>query len=282
MSEEVRDWIIRRILVALDASQHSLVALETAAELAARLEAELVGLFVEDINLLRLAELPFAQELGIFSATGRRLDTQQVERQLQAQAERARRALATRAERAHVRWSFQVTRGVVAPQLLIAASEADLLILGRTSGSVSRSTRAGSTARAMAVGATCPALVMTQVARLRLPLLLLYDGSPSAQKAVAVAAGLVRGEDRHLIVFILTDSPEQAQGLKQQVSQWLQERGLVARYRLVPGVSVGRLREMIETEGCGTLVLPAQTACLENEELLSLMEELELPMLIVR
>jgi nucleotide-binding universal stress UspA family protein len=282
VSEEAHEWIIRRILVALDTSQHSLAALGTATELAARLEAELVGLFVEDINLLRLAELPFAQELGMFSATGRRLDTDQVERQLRAQAERARRALASQAEQAHVRWSFQVTRGVVAPQLLAAALEADLVIVGRASGSVSRSTRVGSTARGVAIGASCPALVMAHGARLRLPLLLLYDGSPPAQKAMSVAAALVRGEDRHLIVFVLAESQEQAGQVKQQVSQWLQGRGLVARYRLLLEPSLGRLTEMIEAEGCGTLVVPAHTAYLDDEELLTLLEEVDLPVLLVR
>ncbi|MBK7177644.1 MAG: universal stress protein [Chloroflexi bacterium] len=54
---------IQRILVALDASPHSLAALEAAIDLAERLDAELQGLFVEDINLLRLAQLPFAREL---------------------------------------------------------------------------------------------------------------------------------------------------------------------------------------------------------------------------
>ena len=44
---------IRRILVALDASPASLSAMQNAVELAARLGAELIGLFVEDINLLR-------------------------------------------------------------------------------------------------------------------------------------------------------------------------------------------------------------------------------------
>jgi nucleotide-binding universal stress UspA family protein len=47
---------IRRILVALDASPHSFAALEAAAHLAAHLEAELFGLYVEDENLLRGAD----------------------------------------------------------------------------------------------------------------------------------------------------------------------------------------------------------------------------------
>ena len=70
---------IRRILVALDASTHSLAALETAAGLAARLEAELVGLFVEDINLLRAAELPFARETSFYSSSLRPLERGELE-----------------------------------------------------------------------------------------------------------------------------------------------------------------------------------------------------------
>ena len=58
---------IRRILVALDASPSSLVALEEAAKLAAVWDAELAGVFVEDSELLRMAQLPFMQTVGSFS-----------------------------------------------------------------------------------------------------------------------------------------------------------------------------------------------------------------------
>ena len=58
-AETTADHTPRRILVALDASAHSHAALAAAVALAARLHAEIEGLFVEDINLLRLAELPF-------------------------------------------------------------------------------------------------------------------------------------------------------------------------------------------------------------------------------
>ena len=56
-----------RILVALDASPRSLAALSTAGALAAELDAELSGLFVEDINLQRLLALPFAREFCLLS-----------------------------------------------------------------------------------------------------------------------------------------------------------------------------------------------------------------------
>jgi nucleotide-binding universal stress UspA family protein len=282
VSDESRELPIRRIVVGLDASPHSLAALEAAADLAARLEAELVGMFVEDINLLRLAELPFAREVGIFSGTRRRLDSGQVQRQLQAQAERARRALEGHARRVQVHWTFQVTRGVVASELLSAASEADLVILGRTSRPLGARPQLGSTARGVAAEATCSALVVSYGRQLRLPVLVVMDGSQHAWKAMAVAASLVREEDRHLAVFILAHDMDAAQQLKARVTDWLRERKLLARYRLLARPSASRLAEMIEREGCGTLVLPAVSRVLDSSAVMSLLDELQQPVLVVR
>jgi nucleotide-binding universal stress UspA family protein len=55
---------IKRIVIAIDASPTSLAALEATAELAARWDAEILGVFVEDTDLLRMATLPFAGEVG--------------------------------------------------------------------------------------------------------------------------------------------------------------------------------------------------------------------------
>ena len=73
MNDQELEPVIRRILVAVDASTHSLAALEAASVLAEVLNAELVGIFVEDINLLRLAGLPFAREVRYQSALDRPL-----------------------------------------------------------------------------------------------------------------------------------------------------------------------------------------------------------------
>ena len=86
MSEAKPESSSRRILVVLDASPFGLEALEAAAGLAARLRAELQGLFVEDVDLLRLAGLPFARELA-YSSSQRRLDVATMEHVLFGTAE---------------------------------------------------------------------------------------------------------------------------------------------------------------------------------------------------
>lgn len=112
----------RRIVLGLDAGT-ALRDFEAAAALAARAGAELMGLFVEDPDLLQFAALPFAREIGGASAARRDLDVASVERALRALALDAERMLAGTAGRSEVRWSFRVARGVLLDVLLAAAAE---------------------------------------------------------------------------------------------------------------------------------------------------------------
>jgi nucleotide-binding universal stress UspA family protein len=153
---------IRRILVALDASPHSLAALDSAAEMAARLEVELLGLFVEDINLLRLAEFPFAREVGFPSAVPRPLNSATMERTLKIAAEQARQAMETLAEHLPVRWSFRIVRGSVMSELLAAAGEADLVALGKAGRQFGTRFRLRSTAAALMEKRPCALVAATR------------------------------------------------------------------------------------------------------------------------
>jgi nucleotide-binding universal stress UspA family protein len=282
MSENGLDPAIRHILVALDASPHSLATLEAAAELAAGLKAELLGLFVEDINPLRLAESPFAREMGVVSTTCRQLDILEIERELRAQASRARRALAIAAGRAQVPWSFRVARGVITSELLTAASEADLVILGKASWSLTGRKHLGSTARAVLSQVTCLTLILQQGVHLSLPILVVYDGSTLTQKALAAATRLVQGKNGYLTVLILADGADTAQALQTNVTKWLWERRLEARYRWLIGADVRHLPRIVDAEGCGMLVLPGQRSRVQSEGLLVWLDEVTCPVLLVR
>ena len=80
----------RRIVVAIDGSPTSIAALEATAELASAWGSEVVGLFIEDTNLLRMASLPFAREVGSHSGAHRAINPDQFEREFRSQADRAR------------------------------------------------------------------------------------------------------------------------------------------------------------------------------------------------
>ena len=103
--EEVR---IARIIACF--APGSAGAPEAVARLAAEMQAELLGLFIEDVELLRFAALPFAAEVGFPSATRRAMDLVGLERQMRAQADALRRALAVALDPTAVSWSFRVAR----------------------------------------------------------------------------------------------------------------------------------------------------------------------------
>lgn len=120
---------IGRIVVGLDSRSRRNAALEALARLADEAQAELIGVFLEDIELLHLAALPFASEVGFPSAARRELDVERMERAFQAHANELRRACESLFGGTAVSWSFRVARGARAELLLSAAIEADAATL---------------------------------------------------------------------------------------------------------------------------------------------------------
>ncbi len=282
MSKDEKEFVVRRILVALDASTHSLAALEAAADLAASMEAELLGLFVEDINLLRLASLPFARAIRYPSATEERLDSARMERELKVQAEQAREALARAAESRKVPWSFRVVRGQVTAAVSAAASEADLLTLGKASRSVTKKVHLGSTALAVATGGTRALLLVQHGVPFRQPVLALYDGSRGAQQALAAATRLAKAGDGRLIVIILAYAPDKAKRLENEVDNWIEGREVQVHYRRLYRADVQSLIEAVRLEGSGLLVLSWESPLLKEESIQRLLHEANNPVLLVR
>ena len=93
------------------------------------MEAELVGLFVEDARLLSLAALPFAGEVGFPTTIRRNLDPAVMEGALRAQAQRIRRDLGARLVDEPVKWTFEVARGQIASVLGSVTAERDIVVI---------------------------------------------------------------------------------------------------------------------------------------------------------
>jgi hypothetical protein len=93
------------------------------ARLARDMQAELLGLFIQDEALLRFAALPFAAEVGFPSATRRPLDPAALERALRAQAASLERAIASVLDPAALAWSFRVARASPADAVEAALAE---------------------------------------------------------------------------------------------------------------------------------------------------------------
>lgn len=274
-----RRFAIRRILVALDVSPHSLAALDAAAELAARLDAELIGLFVEDVRLLRLAEFPYARQLRYFAAAGAPLVRTEIESELRAQSEQARRALADAAGRAHIHWSFRTVRGEVTAELIAAAREADLVAIGRCGWSMGGRLRVGSTALGLVAG-TIPVLVLSGPPAVPYAQVLVhYDGSPSARHRVLAAAELARGGPMGITLLLAATDPAAVERMRNEVGSLLQDSEIPVRYRRIDPADAAGLLRAVRAEKTGIILVGSRASL--GKLLDSLLREMEVPLLLL-
>jgi len=272
---------IRRILVALDTSPYSMAALKAAAELAARLRADLLGLFVEDTALLDLADSPYACEVLCPTALQAPLNRTTMEAKLRALSERARRALADVAEHANVRWSFRVVRGKVTSEIIAAASEFDLVAMGKIGWSLGPLARMGSTARGAAAGAV-PALLLTERALVpHAALLVRYDGSFPSRLAVLAAAQIASPSTSRLTVLLAAQDPRRAAELQREVGTLLEGKNLQVHYRQVDREDGATLLREVREQRADVLVLNSSHLLRDPTTFETLVRETETALLLV-
>lgn len=239
----------RVILVAIDASPQSLAALETAARVASRLHAELRAMYVEDINLLRTAQLPFASAVGA-SGKPHPLTVDTLEHQLRRHAEIARRAVEAAGARSHVIWSFAVARGTVLEEIARAAAAAEIVTVGRA-GWFPRGTRLGSITRSLLERGTA-SLLMVEKIGVEAPLAVVFDGSPAAQHALALAAALTADQPFPITVLLAGRSAQMPEDAIRELNQ----AGVPIRIEMPAGDSAEALGESLRRLPAQTVLVP--------------------------
>jgi nucleotide-binding universal stress UspA family protein len=270
---------IRRILIALDASPASQAALDLAAELAIRYQAELIGVFVEDINLLRSADIPFTEEVRTYSATSRQIHSAHIERELKAHARRVEQLLSSIARKANLRWSFRSSRGLVPSELMAAASDSDLIILGKTGWSGRN--QIGSTAREVAVESPIQSLILMHKVRPGTPVMVLYDGSDGSRNALIAARRIIHPEST-LTVLINAEGREAAQKMEKDVRKTLESDDLSINFRWVADVHGDRISQLAMISNCDVVVMPAQSEQFDPKTLVEMLDKADCAVLLVR
>jgi nucleotide-binding universal stress UspA family protein len=279
MSEQEDELTIQRILIGLDTSHHSVAALHAAAKLASSLGAELHGLFVEDINLLRVAGLPAARELQFPFAEQARLNPGRMRRQLRAQARQAHQAISSISKRERIEWSFEVVRGDVSAKVLEEAAKADILCVGRVSRPVMHQPGIGSTAEAAAIDAPRSVLLISRDKRIHSPIAVLYDGSPDTEQALLLASQLAQ-DMRGLLSVLVPDASAPSEEIQKRITEAVDAEDLIVRYRELSGSGVMSLIDAVRTEGTGLLVF--SSSFLPPDGVKKLLNEVDCPVLLMR
>jgi len=272
---------LRRVLVALDMAGGGQAALEATASLAAAFGAELVGLFVEDSELMEAAALPVSRWVSSGAASQAPFDVTLMRRALKVSALQANRVLAEVAMRRRIQWAFRVKQGAVAEQLLTELDSSDILALAATSGGRGHA-RAATHWRLMAAEARCSVLLVRPDGRPSQPVVALYTGS---QRVLAVAAQLARAYRRPLIVLATAGTATAVASLAKKASHWLEAGAVSAPVRSIVAGNASELDTAIAALYPDVLVAarpPASVAKKKTYDLEALIEHPPCSLFILR
>lgn len=190
----------RRILVTLDSTRSSQSVLESAALLAKAMHFELVGLFVEDSDLMTLAALPFSREVrrtGVIHD----LDPDVLQKEVAAHAAAARALMRQVAVRHHLRWSFRSVRRSRRTGIDMASAAVDILcVSGRGSDRYHRAPMEDPVR--MALERQAPVLVAGNMAdRVDKPIAVIVDQADPDSECLDLA-GRIAAEARMELVIL--------------------------------------------------------------------------------
>jgi nucleotide-binding universal stress UspA family protein len=225
---------VKRILVALDGSQHAVAALDYGLWLAERLRATLMGLHVIDIVSI---EGSFLHDVSGSLGFEPYLDfSSKMRDALQERGRVILEVFERRCRERNVTCSIALPIGVVANEICDQARTADLVILGHRGINERFSTGLlGSTTESVARKAPRPVLVSPTVfAPITRPLLA-YDGSQRASAALHAAAELASGLGLPLTVVHVERAGSDPDAVLAEARQYLETYGVAVSIRRLSG-----------------------------------------------
>ena len=263
---------IRRVVIVLSPPAGNLEKMQGTVEIALRLKAEMHVLFIEDINLLRLAALPRAGELSYGAGGIRPLDRERMERVLKAQANAVREKLSALAARHKVPWSFQVRRGHVSREVLASVVGEDLLILDRVRESLVSSTGEEGILWRILRQTTSTVLLQRDAGHAPRALTVYFDGTPAAWRALRLATSCFQEGSLPMTIVLPPMEEAEERRARAHIEEYLGAQGIPCRIHRLRESTCGCLARMLAEQGCG-LFIGGRPGLMEYGE--SLLRDLE-------
>lgn len=272
---------VGRVLVLLDGSRMSYAALQAAAEIAAFTGADVLGVFVEELNLLRSAGYGFTREVGASSGVSRPFDPTGIEQRMQSLASQAQRALAGAVAPYGGRQTLSIVRGHVIDEVLALAGPRDLLVLGRVGWSSAPGGRLGSTARGLV--RRSPGRVLLWCENRTLPqgrvVVFLNDHRDANNRALQAAAEVIRHSHRPVTLLVGSDSSVPPEDLK-SIARDLGIEEADLRVRSLPSTDPVTVAGILRQERAVQLVLSRDCTLLQEPGAEGLLVALNLPVTV--
>ena len=250
-----------QILLDYQKNQHE--SLLSAASLARKFKLELQGLFIEEEDQIRAADLSFSREISRWSAEERQISGESVHRILRAHARLKQKELENVANSAKVDCSFQVIRGERIRWIKENINTAEILFLG---------------AHKLASKRFQSFRYCTEVTP---PLLTIFDGSVSSERAFKIAMQIAENNKKPLLVILLVGEFSEEQQIKDKINiLLLKASNIVLRIKSVLRSSSPKAILQIQAQ---MLIIPSDIEWAQNEKHLEkLIEQVRCPIVFVQ
>jgi len=250
----------KRMLVVLDCFQDHQAILDIATNLAVKQKAEISALFVEDVNLLHLAGLPFATEVDRISSMERQMDQGRITSAMEKQARQIEKLLQQLQQQSKLQISLNVVRGHFTAEAM-SAVEVDLLLLNKR-------------------GMRFAEVTQRMEKAYNLPLWVLYDGSLSAQHALLIAGELLQGQ-MLLNVVLKVQSQQEATAMKLEVQEFFSGVEVELHFYAEADENFPFVLQNIKQRGCRVMVLGRQNPENTRQTAMLFAEKANCPVLVV-
>ncbi|MFQ5862343.1 MAG: universal stress protein [Candidatus Brocadiales bacterium] len=233
--------MIKSILVPLDGSEASFSALINAVELGKIAVAEVRGLFVED--KWRFVYVPtstaVAGAIGAAPTTHVPLPPEKLVKEEDRAREEGRylkRCFEKECRGLGVKGTFKVVRGEVGEVLVEAAKTVDLVVIGHHGKHTKSKTQApGSITQTLLHKSARPVMVVPEGTKRGLRILIAYDGSEAAQRAIEAGVIIAELQTSRIDVLTVADNPDDAVEPQEEARKYLAPYKLKVSFFVEPG-----------------------------------------------
>jgi nucleotide-binding universal stress UspA family protein len=247
------------ILVPMDGSADSWVALDRAIQLAKEKDRVIHGLHVIDI---RLTDAPYSTTWygNDYDYTGSAAIESAIEfgRQLGERGQKILARLVEKCDKAGIQSQTEQVNGIITQTILDRAKKADLIVMGHYGeGARWAGPLFGSTFETVVRYSPVPIWVSQAELRPTTHLLAAYDGSNRAQDSLEIAAGIA--VEDHLPVTLITvdDGHPGRQQAYQEADDWLRQKNLPVNPIYWKGHPAEEIIRAARVEGCDLIVMGA-------------------------
>jgi len=248
--------VFKTILVAVDGSETCIKGVRYAVNIAKRNQAKVRILYVVDIKLL---EGPFLRDVSASLAIVPIADYQKnIATILEERGKAAVAVVEQLCEQEGIECEPVIKTGLVSRTICTEADDTDLIVVGRRGEHVHWSDGfLGTTVEAVARRAKKPVLVTSDEYHEMGVIVMAYDGSSHANRALSIAAGVAGEWELPLRVVSVSDQETAAASLRSEVDKLLTDRGLSFEMQVLEGEPDEEIAKVVESVDGPLLVMGA-------------------------